>query len=62
MAGVAQWIEHKPANQKAVGSTSSQGTCLGCRLDPQLRVCERQLICLSPTLSLSLPLSLKINK
>ena len=30
MAGVAQWIEHQPANQRVTGLISSQGTCLGC--------------------------------
>ena len=28
LAGVAQWIEHRPANQRVVGSIPSQGTCL----------------------------------
>ena len=28
LAGVAQWIEHWPANERVVGSISSQGTCL----------------------------------
>ena len=27
--GVAQWIEHRPADQKVAGSIPSQGTCLG---------------------------------
>ena len=31
LAGVAQWIEHGPENQRAAGSIPSQGTCLGCR-------------------------------
>ena len=35
LAGVAQWIEHQPANQRVTGSIPSQGTCLGCRPDPQ---------------------------
>ena len=29
MAGVAQWIECRPANQMVTGSIPSQGTCLG---------------------------------
>ena len=29
-AGMAQWIEHRPANQGIEGSIRSQGTCLGC--------------------------------
>ena len=35
LAGVAQWIEHQPANQRAVSSIPSQGTCLGCGPGPQ---------------------------
>ena len=30
LAGVAQWTEHWPANQRVAGSIPSQGTCLGC--------------------------------
>ena len=29
LAGMAQWLEHPPANQKVAGSIPSQGTCLG---------------------------------
>ena len=29
LAGVAQWVEHQPVNQKVAGSIPSQGTCLG---------------------------------
>ena len=29
LAGVAQWIECRPVNQKVAGSIPSQGTCLG---------------------------------
>ena len=63
VAGVVQWIEHQPENQRVVGSVPSQGTCLGCRPGPQYRACERQ-----PHIDVSLPLfllpfhSLKINK
>ena len=32
--GVAQWIEHRPANQRVASSIPSQGTCLGCRPGP----------------------------
>ena len=35
LAGVAQWIENHPVNQKVAGSIPSQGTCLGCRPGPQ---------------------------
>ena len=30
LAGVAQWIEHRSANQWVTGSIPSQDTCLGC--------------------------------
>ena len=29
LAGVAQWIECQPANQRVTSSIPSQGTCLG---------------------------------
>ena len=35
LAGVAQWIEGQPVNQRVSGSLPSQGTCLGCRPGPQ---------------------------
>ena len=57
LAGVALWIEHRPANQ----TVASQGTCLGCGPGPQLVACERQPH-IDVFLSFSLPLSLKINK
>ena len=56
-------------NQKVAGLIPSQGTCLGCGPGPQVWVYERQpmdvsltLLCFSPSLSPSLPLSLKLNK
>ena len=63
LAGVAQWIECQPANQRVAGLTPSQVTCLGCSPGPQWEVHGRQLhidVSLSP--SPSVPLSLKINK
>ena len=42
LAGVAQWIESRPANQWVTGSIPSQGTRRGCRPGPQLGICERQ--------------------
>ena len=42
LAGVAQWIEHRPANQRITSSIPSQGTCLGCRPGPQRGAFERQ--------------------
>ena len=62
-AGVAQWIDHWPANQRVASSIPSQGTCLGCGPGPQWGALERQ-----PHTDVSLPLflppfpSLKINK
>ena len=35
LAGVAQWIECRPVNQRVAGSIPSQGTCLGCGPGPQ---------------------------
>ena len=35
LAGVAQWIECQPMNQRVAGSIPSQGKCLGCRPGPQ---------------------------
>ena len=32
LAGVTQWVEHWPPNQKVAGSIPGQGTCLVCRL------------------------------
>ena len=43
LAGVAQWIECRPSNQRVASSVSSQGTCLGFRPGPQLGACERHL-------------------
>ena len=34
LAGVAQWIERGPVNQRIAGLIPSQGTCLGCRPGP----------------------------
>ena len=69
LAGVIQWIKHRPGNRKVASSIPSQGTYLGCGRGPQLGVCKRQQMgvslahqCSSPSLSPSLPLSLKINK
>ena len=35
LAGVTQWIESRPANERVAGSIPSQGTCLGCGPGPQ---------------------------
>ena len=34
LAGVVQWMECWPVNQKVTGLIPSQGTCLGCRPGP----------------------------
>ena len=64
LAGVAQWIECEPANQRVIGSIPSQGTCLGCGPGQvPSRECRRgnhTLIFLSLSFSLPSPLS-KIN-
>ena len=53
LAGVDQWIERQPANQRVTGSIPSQGTCLGCRPGPQWGTHERQ-----PHMDVFLPLFL----
>ena len=58
LAGVAQWVECQPVNQRVTSSIPSQGARLGCGPGPQLGACERQP---HIDVSLSLPLSLKIN-
>ena len=42
LAGVAQWIERRPANPRFTGGIPSQGTCLGCRPGPQQGASEKQ--------------------
>ena len=42
LGGVAQWIEHRLANQRVASLIPSQGTCLGCRPGPQQGVHKRQ--------------------
>ena len=51
LAGIAQWIERRPANQKVSGSIPSQGTCLGCRPGPWWGARKKQ-----PHTDVSLPL------
>ena len=63
LAGVAQWIECHPENQRVAGLIPSQGTYLGFGPGPQWGAHERQ-----PHIDVSLLLfllpfpSLKINK
>ena len=60
LVGVAQWIEHWPADQKIISSIPSQGMCLSCGPGPHFGPCHSQPIDVS--LSPSFPFSLKINK
>ena len=53
LAGLAQWVERQPANQRVTGSIPSQGKCLGCRPGPQWGACGRQ-----PHIDVSPPLFL----
>ena len=53
LAGIAQWIECRLANQSINGSIPSQGTCLGCGPGPQQGMCKRH-----PHIEVSLPLFL----
>ena len=63
LAGVAQWFQCGPANQRVTSSIPSQGTCPGCRPCPQWGAWEATTHwCFSPSLSPSLLLSLKMNK
>ena len=63
LAGVAQWIERRPENQRVASLIPSQGTCLGCGPGPQQGAHERQT-----PIDVSVPLfvpsfpALKINK
>ena len=44
LAGMAQWIECRPENQKVAGSIPGQVTWLGFRPHPQLQMYKRQPI------------------
>ena len=61
LAGVAQWIECRPANQGVAHSIPSQCTCLGCRPGPQWGPHKGQSH-IDVSLHFSLFPSLKINK
>ena len=43
LAGVAQWVEPHPENQKVTSLIPSQGTSLSCSPGPHLWACIRQL-------------------
>ena len=47
LAGVAQWTESRPVNQKVTGLIPSQGTCLSYGPGLQLGACRRQQIDIS---------------
>ena len=51
LAGVAQWIERWPENQRVPGFIPGQSTYLACGPGPHWDVCERQ-----PHVDVSLPL------
>ena len=59
LAGVAQWIECQPVNQKVAGSIPSQGTSPGCGPGPQLGAYKRQLMYLLH-IDVSLPVFLSL--
>ena len=61
LAGVTQWIELWPVNQKVTGSITGQGACLGCGPGPQWGLHERQPH-IDVFLSFSLPSPLSKNK
>ena len=59
LAGVAQWIEHRPVNQRVIGSIPSQGPGrVGSSRGRTRGNHTLMLLSLSP----SLPLCLKVNK
>ena len=49
LAGVAQWTEHRPVNQRVASSIPGQGTCLGCGPRSNLPMFPRisMFLCLS---------------
>ena len=61
LAGIALWIEHGPEKQRVTGVIPSQGTCLGVGQVPSRGRARSNHTLMFLTLSLSLPLSLKIK-
>ena len=61
-AGIAQWIECGPVNQRVACSIPSQGTCLGCGPSPQLGCSRGNHTLMFLSLSLSFPSPLSKNK
>ena len=62
VAGVAQWIEHQPANLNVASSIPSQGTCLGCLIGDVREATNRCFSGTSMFLSLSFFLSSPLSK
>ena len=52
LAGVAQWIEHQPVDQRVSSLIPSQGTCLGCRPCPPWGAYKSQPYIVPPLSSL----------
>ena len=66
---MAQLVRHRPSNRKAEGWIPGQGTCPGCSSVPGGVACKRQpmmflshIVCFSPFVPPSLPLSLESIK
>ena len=55
IAGVAQWIERQPVNQRALRWIPSQGTCLGCQQASSSGCVRGNDILMFHSLSFSLP-------
>ena len=62
LAGVAQWIDSRPANQKVASLIPSQGTCLGWGPGPQWGCVRGNHTLMFLSLPFSLPSSLSQNK
>ena len=62
LAGVTQWIECQPANQRVTSSIPTQGTYLGCRTDGQQGHMRGNHTLMFLSLSFFLPSPLSKNK
>ena len=62
LAGVAQWIECQPENQRVTSSIPSQCTCLGCGPGSQCRRVRNKHRLMFPSLSFSPPSPLSKNE
>ena len=62
LAGVAQWTECLPANQRVAGLIPSQGTCMDYRPGPQLGCARGNHTLMFLSLPFSLPSSLSLKK